>query len=199
MTSKKLVIFYCLVLIFSVSIHERVDAQQQKPEETISVTLHSEAENTDHRLLIQLPKNYGRSVQKYPVIFLFDAQDQSLFSYTSTVIDRLAGTNHIPEAIFVGIVQNDRSKELNVEKNGAASELFLQFIKDDLLTYLNKYYDTDQYYTFIGHSLGGQFVTHAMTRYPEIFRSVISISGALNYPVNDPEYSFYKRKVLREV
>lgn len=192
--SLRFILFLIVVLIST-----RTYAQQQNLDEKTSLIIHSQADQADHRLLMQLPKGYGKSAQKYPVIILFDAQDQSLFDYASTTVDRLMGTNDIPEAILVGIIQNDRSKELGVERSEATAALFLQFVKDDLLKLLNDHYHVNGYYTFIGHSLGGQFVTYAMTRYPDIFRSVISISGALNYPVNDPEYSFYKRKVLTQV
>lgn len=185
-----------IILLLFALVCRKASAQQQSLNEKISVTIRSNAENTNHNLYIQLPKSYGRLSTRYPVIVLFDAQDQSLFDYASTAIDRLMGTNDIPEAILIGVLQKDRGQELGVERNEAASAKFLQFIKDDLVNYLKQTYKINDYFTFIGHSLGGQFVTHAMAMYPETFKSVISISGALNYPASDQEYNFYQRKVL---
>ena len=160
-------------------------AQQTKLASKTIVDIHSEKENLDRKIYIQLPKDYGTVNKQYPLILLFDAQDQTLYNYTSSSIDRLTWTNDIPEAIFVGIVQNDRSRELNFENNEMSSLHFLNFIKNDLINYLGKQYSLNGYYTLIGHSLGGQFVTNAMLTYPETFKSVISISGALNYPNRD--------------
>lgn len=177
---KKLFTTLSLIWIFG-----SLFAQQTKLASKTIVDIHSEKENLDRKIYIQLPKDYGTVNKQYPLILLFDAQDQTLYNYTSSSIDRLTWTNDIPEAIFVGIVQNDRSRELNFENNEMSSLHFLNFIKNDLINYLGKQYSLNGYYTLIGHSLGGQFVTNAMLTYPETFKSVISISGALNYPNRD--------------
>ncbi|RNL53974.1 alpha/beta fold hydrolase [Pedobacter jejuensis] len=174
--------FTALLLVF---IYGTLSAQQIKLGDKNKFTIYSKSENLDHTIYIQLPKDYGRVNKHYPLIILFDAQDQSLYNYTSSTIDRLTWTNDIPEAIFIGIVQDDRSKELNFEKNETSSLRFLDFIKNDLINYLSEKYLLNGFYTLIGHSLGGQFVTNAMLTYPETFKSVISISGALNYPNKD--------------
>ena len=177
---KKLFITLLLVCVFGALL-----AQQVRFANKTIVQVHSAIENLDRTIFIQLPKDYGKVNKHYPLILLFDAQDQTLYNYASSAIDRLTWTNDIPEAIFVGVVQNDRSKELNFERNESSSLQFLNFIKDDLINYLSKNYSLNGYYTLIGHSLGGQFVTNAMLTYPATFKSVISISGALNYPNKD--------------
>lgn len=186
-------IFTILLLLCT---YEIVSAQQIKLASKSIKTIHSASENLERKIYVQLPMDYGKVNKRYPIILLFDAQDQSLYSYTSSVVDRLTWTNDIPEAIFVGVVQNDRSKELNFERNENSSLQFLDFIKNDLLGYLNKSYSLNGYYMLIGHSLGGQFVTNAMLTYPEIFKSAISISGALNYPNQD---NVVKSKILSKI
>ena len=172
-------------------------AQQVKLSSKVITKVHSNSEKTDRTIFIQLPKDYSESNKRYPLIVLFDAQDQTLYDYTSSAIDRLTWTNDIPEAIFVGVVQKDRGKELSFEQRDTSSSKFLSFIKDDLINYLSKTYHLNGYYTLIGHSLGGQFVTNAMLTYPEIFKSVISVSGALYYP--ESEIKGFKRKVLTKL
>lgn len=156
-------------------------AQQVKLGSKFTVNVHSVNENIDRSIFIQLPKDYGKVNKRYPLIVLFDAQDQTLYDYTSSTIDRLTWTSDIPEAIFVGVMQKDRSKEFSFEKYETSSLQFLNFIKNDLINYLSNNYFLNGYYTLIGHSLGGEFVTNAMLTYPETFKSVISVSGALNY------------------
>lgn len=186
-------IFTILLLLCT---YEIVSAQQIKLASKSIKTIHSASENLERKIYVQLPMDYGKVNKRYPIILLFDAQDQSLYNYTSSVVDRLTWTNDIPEAILVGVVQNDRSKELNFERNENSSLQFLDFIKNDLLGYLNKSYSLNGYYMLIGHSLGGQFVTNAMLTYPEIFKSAISISGALNYPNQD---NVVKSKILSKI
>ena len=170
--------FFTTVLMFIVGT---LLAQQVKLGSKFTVNVHSVNENIDRSIFIQLPKDYGKVNKRYPLIVLFDAQDQTLYDYTSSTIDRLTWTSDIPEAIFVGVMQKDRSKEFSFEKYETSSLQFLNFIKNDLIDYLSKSYSLNGYYTLIGHSLGGEFVTNAMLTYPETFKSVISVSGALNY------------------
>lgn len=170
----------CLSILLFLSLNSIINAQQQKLSEKKTITLHAAERNIDYTLYIQLPKSYGKLTAKYPVILLFDAQDRTLLDYTSAAIDRLIYWNDIPETIFIGVVQQDRSKELNADQNEVTSLQFLNFIKNDLTTYLNQNYMVNNYYTLIGHSLGGLFVTNAMMTYPDTFKSAISISGALN-------------------
>ncbi|QJD96494.1 hypothetical protein HH214_11715 [Mucilaginibacter robiniae] len=183
---------HCTILLLVLGF-TRLHAQLSELQPKLTVTLHATASNTDYSIYLQLPQSYGKLNSHYPVILLFDAQDPTLFNYTSSTVDRLMYTNDIPNAILVGIVQNDRSKELGVERNDTTAKQFLNFVKNDLIAYLHSHYRINDYFTFIGHSLGGQFVTYALTVEPKVFRSVISISGALNYP---SEYTFYQRKVL---
>ncbi|QXV63689.1 hypothetical protein INP83_11260 [Mucilaginibacter sp. 21P] len=181
-----------LTIIFFMAIFF-ASAQQLKLNDKIEIKLHSSSEQEDHTVLIQLQKSYGQLNTKFPVILLLDAQDRTLFNYASAAVDRLMFTNDIPEAIFVGVVQDDRVKELGVERNEETALRFQHFLKTELYNILQKKYNAGSYFTFIGHSLGGQFVTNAMINDPVFFRSVISISGALNYPA---DYTFYKGKVL---
>ncbi|MFD0749222.1 alpha/beta hydrolase-fold protein [Mucilaginibacter calamicampi] len=171
-------------------------AQQVKLNSKITVSVHSVNEDVNRSIFIQFPKDYGKVNKRYPLIVLFDAQDQTLYDYTSSAIDRLTWTNDIPEAIFVGIVQNDRSKELNFERYETSSLQFLNFIKNDLINYLSNNYFLNGYYTLIGHSLGGQFATNAMLTYPETFKSVISVSGALNY---EEKEKWFRSKVVTKL
>lgn len=170
----------CLSILLFLSLVNTINAQQQKLSEKKITTVHAVERNTDYKIYIQLPKSYGKLMAKYPVIVLFDAQDKTLFDYTSSAIDRMMTSNDIPEAIFIGIVQQDRSKELNADQNETISLQFLNFIKNDLTAYLKQNYTVNNYYTLIGHSLGGLFVTNAMMTYPDTFKSAISISGALS-------------------
>ena len=167
------------------SILAKASAQQIKLSDVNTITIQSSKENLNRKIFLQLPKNYGKENKRYPLIILFDAQDKSLYNLTSSVIDRMTWTNDIPEAIFLGVVQNNRSQELNFEKSEQTALPFLDFIKNDLLTYFSKNYKFNGYVTLIGHSLGGQFATNAMITYPETFSSAVSISGALNYPNKD--------------
>lgn len=181
---RKIIILCFLMLHVSI-----LSAQLVVLKEEQTLNLHSDSLNRDQKIFIRLPKNYDQVSTKYPVVYLFDANDKTLFNYTVSVTDRLMWTHDIPDVILVGIAQNDRSKELGVEKNEVYSNKFLSFIKDELQPEIRRRYRTLEFPVLIGHSLGGQFVTSAMISYPETFKAVISISGALNYTLGHPSYN----------
>ena len=77
--------------------------------------------------------------------------------------------------LVVGIVNSVRNRELTppteVEienrfhpQNGGADK-FLEFLNEELVPFINKRYRTRQYKILIGHSLGGLFALHALTRH----------------------------------
>lgn len=182
------------VLAIAMSVVQAQELVHLSPEETIVIS--SKELNQDRKLLIRLPRSYGKKNIKYPVIYLFDAHDKTLFNFTSSVVDRMMWTRDMPEAIIVGVIQTDRSKELNFEKQEENATKFLSFFKNEVLPYVDSHYATLGFPVLIGHSLGGQFVTHAMTVYPETFRAVISISGAFYYSSQE---KFFQGKVLSEL
>lgn len=183
---------FLMFVLFLLNINA-VRAQLVKLEDEQVVTIHSASLNKDQKLFIRLPRNYDKVNIRYPVVYLFDAQDKTLYNYASAAIDRLMWTNDIPNVILVGIAQNDRSKELGIERNPEDSKKFLSFIKDELLLDIQKRYRTVDFQVFTGHSLGGQFVTNAMLTNPQTFKAVISISAALNYPATD---TLFKEKTI---
>ncbi|MEX8545971.1 MAG: alpha/beta fold hydrolase [Mucilaginibacter sp.] len=177
-----------LLAFFGILCYYCSQAQLVELNDEKIVNVHSQILNRDQKIFIRLPRNYDQTSIKYPVVYLFDANDKTLFNYASSVIDRLMWTHDIPDVILVGIAQNDRSKELGTERNEAYSDKFRTFIKDELLPNIEKKYRTADFRVLIGHSLGGQFVTTAMITYPKTFKSVISISAALNNPPTDTAF-----------
>ncbi len=144
-------------------------------------------------ILINLPKNYEKSGLKHPVIIYLDGQDLGLKNLMISNLDKLMYGKEIPEAIVIGIPHNHGRSDLSIERVTEEITPFMNFITEELVPFLDKQYNTLAFRTFIGHSLGGQFLTYGMTRYPEIFNAVVAISPALNYSETE---SWYKRKTL---
>ncbi|WP_164974267.1 alpha/beta hydrolase-fold protein [Filimonas effusa] len=144
-------------------------------------------------ILIHLPGSYAKSGLNYPVIVYLDGQDQGLKNLLISNLDRLMYGREIPEAIVIGIPHHHGRGDLSIESASEDTTPFMKFVTTELISFLDQNYRTLDFRTFIGHSLGGQFLAYSMTRYPDVFNAVIAISPALNYP--DTE-SWYKRKTL---
>ena len=79
------------------------------------------------------------------------------FLYVTVAVTNydLLGDKHdyaIPPQIVVGIEQSDRGTDL--ARNGA---LFLRFVVEEVIPYIDREYRAVPFRTLIGHSLGGRF------------------------------------------
>jgi predicted alpha/beta superfamily hydrolase len=72
----------------------------------------------------------------------------------------------------------DTSAGLSLQTSGGG-ENFLQFIKDELMPYIEKKYKPAPYKIFSGHSFGGLMTFYCLTKHPEMFNAYISASPAL--------------------
>ena len=139
--------------------------------------------NEDRKIAIFTPSGYDNSDQKYPVLYLLDGEWN--FTFVSALVDKLGSSGDIPEMIVVGLINNNRSKDLtpagtndNKARFGGA-DLFLSFIKDELRPWVEEKYRTQPHNILAGHSFGGLFTIYAMLQAPEHFNSFIVLSPSL--------------------
>ena len=139
------------------------------------------------KIWIYLPKNYTATKKKYPVIYMYDAQNlfdkSTSFSGEWNVDEALDSLN--AETIVVGIEHgNDkRINELTPYKNekygGGNADNYLDFIVKTLKPYIDKNYKTikkSETNTIAGSSLGGLVSYYALLKYPDIFGKGIIFS-----------------------
>ena len=72
----------------------------------------------------------------------------------------------------------DTSAGLSLQISGGGAK-FLQFIKDELMPYIEKKYKPAPYKIFSGHSFGGLMTFYCLTKHPDMFNAYISVSPAL--------------------
>lgn len=143
--------------------------------------IHSKTINEDRTIWIHTPPEYAISTDTYPVLYLLDGG--SHFKYVSEMVDFLSDfeTNFISKMIIVAIPNTERGRDFtpqfDVKENGADN--FLNFIKNELVPYIDKNYRTQPYRILEAHSLGGLFGIYANENAPELFQASIFISPAL--------------------
>src|SRR5947207_3530163 len=115
-------------------------------------------------LLISKPPGYDSGTDRYPVLYLLDGETH--FQYTSAMANFLAVDDRVPEMLVVGIDSEDsqhRTHDLTPPStdetdnrfspgNGGA-DVFLSFIADELVPFIDKTYRTRPYRLLVGHSL----------------------------------------------
>jgi predicted alpha/beta superfamily hydrolase len=151
------------------------------------LTLHSEILGEDRTIFVALPTSYATGTDRYPVLYLTDAQWQ--FAQTRTSAEFLARNGLIPEMIIVGITNPDRVHDLYATRadfkqgtrviplpTSGNGDQFLEFIAKEMIPWTEKAYRTSGLRIFAGHSAGGLFALHAMRVKPGLFQAVIAAS-----------------------
>jgi len=140
--------------------------------------------------LLYLPSTYNKE-KKYPVIYLLDGKQHTVF--TGSAMERLSEAGVIPEMIIVGIPNWDRTRDLtpthttrdekgresDSQKTSGGGNNFVDFIEKELFRYIDSAYSTMPYRIFVGHSYGGLLVTHTLFSERNLFNSYISLDPSL--------------------
>ena len=154
------------------------------------ITLDSNVLKESRSLLVHLPENYNQSNKSYPVLYLLDGGRH--FNHAIMATQILQKQERVPELIIVAITNthiwgNDegtRQRDLGFER-----ENFTQYIKNEVMSYVNKNYRTTGLNTLFGHSLGGFFSADLLATQPELFKNYIVASPVLQ----DSEIGIYKK------
>ncbi len=168
------------------------------------VVIPSKVLNENRTVYVHYPKSDSiNRDRRFPVLYLMDGE--SHFDMLSQYVDYLSrwDVGVIPEMIVVGIVNTKRTRDLTPTKSiinyfgqpdtskvswmkpSGGGEQFLQFIREELMPYVDKNYKTQSFKIFAGHSFGGIASIHCMLTYPEMFNAYIAISPSFWW---DKEY-----------
>lgn len=165
----------------------------------------SEVLNSDRLLFIYLPNNYYKDTSKsYPVHYLTDAPTTSNIYFDLLRLHSLM--NYVPQCIVVGLSSDNRNYNLNPEKG---AEKYLQFIKSEVIPYIDKNYRTKPFKVIAGHSLGGDFVIYSMRKESSLFNAyiagspgpiepIIKLLDTTEYNQNTIDYKFFYSSIGSE-
>jgi predicted alpha/beta superfamily hydrolase len=146
-------------------------------------SLYSGALQEKRFLEIVLPENYLKKLdEKYEVIYLLDGEwNINLVPF----IHRFAQQEgFLPPAIFVGL-PNTYLKGVNQRDRdflpAYGANKFLDFLKKEVIPYIEKKYSVNGERTLFGHSYGGLFVAYAfLTDYP-LFNAYLASDPAFQW------------------
>ena len=192
-------VFIFLLQLFSITINAQVlDSSRMKGHEI--KTFHSKILGEDRKIFIQTPSNM-KPYDAYPVLYVLDGEAHTIM--TGGQVHYLSEAYKIiPSMIVVGIANTDRVRDLTPThsvigpdgkpdssanafgKTSGGGEKFLQFIKEELMPYIESNYPTAPYKILSGHSLGGLMAVYCMVNHPGYFNAYIGISPSLQWDNN---------------
>lgn len=182
--------YYCIFILIPIQCSIELHGQNRDLVAGQETNIYSKILNQSRSLMIYLPTAYDKE-KKYPVIYLLDGKQHTVF--TGSAMERLAEAGVIPEMIVVGIPNWDRTRDLtpthttkdekgresDSQKTSGGGNNFVDFIEKELFKYIDSVYSTMPYRIFIGHSYGGLLVTHTLFSERNQFNSYISIDPSL--------------------
>ena len=135
------------------------------------LSVQSKILNDEREIQIFLPDSYSESNKKYPVLYILDGQ--RYFLHGVSLQKSFVEFNQAPEFIVVGVSKKQLDRNRDFSSN---SEKYLDFIKKEVIDYLDTKFRTSNEQMLFGWAYGGGFTIQTMTVEPDLFDVYIAAS-----------------------
>lgn len=182
-----------LFFLLSIGLQLDVYSQNTVPFEIgKTIQIQSEILNETRAINIYLPHDYSLdTAASYHIIYLLDGSADEDFLHVCGLVQfySFSWIGLLPPTIVVGIGNVDRRRDFtfptSVEQDKidnptcGGSALFMKFLEEELIPYMDKNYRLRSGRTIIGQSLGGLLVTELLFTNPTLFKNYFIISPSL--------------------
>jgi len=152
------------------------------------VPLQSRVLNEPRAFLLYLPPEYRDSTRRFPVLYVLDGE--ALFLNAAAAARALQQDGLMPPVIIVGVENTNRERDFTTVPThpeatprglGAigGARRFSQFVREELIPFVDRRYRTVPSRMLIGHSLGGLAAMHILATSPETFRGYVTLEPSL--------------------
>jgi predicted alpha/beta superfamily hydrolase len=193
----------CIIFFFCLFFSTHLLAQITDSSRTTGTelkTFYSKILGEKRKISIQTPSKMN-AFDHYPVLYVLDGEAQAVLA-GGQVKYLTESYKIIPDMIVVGIENTDRMRDLTPTrpamgpdgkpdtsssspfKTTGGGEKFLQFIKEELIPYVETQYPAAPYRILAGHSLGGLMALYCLLQHPDYFNAYIAISPSLQWDEN---------------
>jgi predicted alpha/beta superfamily hydrolase len=139
--------------------------------------IYSKVMNENRTLLVHLPADYNTSGRIYPAIYVLDG-DRDVFLRTCAALNYLVTFNKVPDHIVVGIENTNRMRDMSPEQG---ADNFIQFIKGELIPFIDNNYRTSRFKILCGQSASSVFTLYSFLKQPDLFDGYILSSFGLRH------------------
>lgn len=162
-----------IIAVFICSLCFKSNAQNNEKDNIVgsSLLIQSKILNDEREIQIFLPEGYSDSDVKYPVLYVLDGQ--RYFLHAVSLQKSFIEFKQTPGFIIVGISKKPSDRNRNFSVN---SQKYLDFIKREVINYIDTQYRTSEKRILFGWAYGGGFVIETMTIKPDLFDVYIAAS-----------------------
>ena len=150
----------------------------------INYNIYSEILGEERAIEVHLPQGYNSANKLYPVLYILDGQ--RWFLYGAELQNIFSEYEYTPEFIVVGVKNVYPDRFANFSSN---STKFRQFLKNDIINFVDKSYRTSNERMLFGWELGGGFVIETLYEHSQLFNGYFASSP---YPVDEKTTQAFK-------
>ena len=164
--------------------------------------LESEIMETTRTLKIYIPDSYERdSIKNYPLAIVLDEE----FMFDTYVGNSIlfAKKDKAPKQIVVGIsMEETRAKDVGFDLNSGvlinSSKNFYDFLRDEVLFYMESNYRTSPFVSFVGQGYSANLITHFLQENTAFINSFVCINPSFSYFIGSELQSYNLNKFANE-
>jgi tetratricopeptide (TPR) repeat protein len=173
--------------IFIVFLIFLFSANTSKSQTLITKKLFSTYVNDSVPIKIWLPKDYSAE-ERYPVLYEF------IYDHTDYIAATASNIWDIPKMIVVWAQIEGGNEHYSSPNLSGKGEKYYNFVKNELINYVSKEYNTANFIIAAGLSQGADYVNYILRNNPSLFNSYLIFST--EYPIKyTPDFSSYTAKI----
>jgi tetratricopeptide (TPR) repeat protein len=175
---KKTVYIVLLIFICSNNLFGQDYERYKKLRDT---TITSKYLGFDKNITITVPFEWQKDLNRdFPLIIVFDRQNQRSHNFILNTIDYLTSNEQIPSSIIISVESEQKYRYLETlhkasSQKGLAEENE-KFIFDELIPLAEKQYNASSFRLFIGHSRYGYFTSALLISRINELNGIIALS-----------------------
>ncbi|HZK06653.1 MAG TPA: alpha/beta hydrolase-fold protein [Bacteroidales bacterium] len=171
---------YLLLFIFICS-NNLFGQNYERYKKLRDTTITSKYLGFDKNITITVPFEWQKDQKRdYPLIIIFDRQNQRSHNYILNTIDYLTSNEQIPSAIIIGVESEQKYRYLETLHKASSQKGLAEenesFIFNELIPLAEEQYYASNFRLFIGHSRYGYFTSYLLVSRINELNGVISLS-----------------------
>lgn len=141
------------------------------------------------RITVYLPPDYAELGKRFPVVYLIDGGAREDFHHVTGIVQTSIDNQTMAPVIVVGIENIRRAHDLTAPTHNpddlartsdvGGSAKFREFLKTELMPWVNQTFTTSGETAVMGESLAGLFIVETLLTEPALFNRYLAVSPSL--------------------
>lgn len=170
-----------LVLLLFICSNNLLAQDYERYKKLLNTTITSKYLGFDKNITITVPFEWQKDLNRnFPLIIVFDRQNQRSHNYVLNTIDYLTSNEQMPSAIILSVESDQKYRYLETLHKASGQKGLAEenekFIFDELIPLAEKQYNASSFRLFIGHSRYGYFTSALLFSRIDELSSVVSLS-----------------------